>query len=152
MYMSHPSQEVKENELRPGLQYHSLPLKGQSGLEDMRGTFVEHFTNSAGYPMVRFRPAFVRMKKEGFKEYPLSNPDGFISRVWLPPMQPMRRFYKMSKFTPAEVAELRRRVRNREKREAQRGLIGSFPEGRKMGSWPVEKLPAVIIGLICNFI
>jgi hypothetical protein len=64
----------------------------------------------------------------------------------------MRKFYKVAKFTPAEVKELKRRVRGRERREAQRGLMGSFPEGRRMGTWPPEKLPAIILGLVASYL
>ena len=127
-------------------------MRGNSGLEEMRGTFVEYFTNPIGYSMVRFRPAYVRMKGEDFREYPPFNRNGFISRIWTPPMSQMRTFYKVARFTPAEAAELRRRVKGRERREAQRGLMGSFPEGRVVGSWPPEKLPAVILGLIASYL
>ena len=150
MYRPPPSQEVDVHKLIPGTMYRSLPLRGNTGLEEMRGIFVEYFTNSIGYSMVRFRPAYVRMGHGDFHEYPPFNREGFISRVWTPPISQMRNFYKVSKFTAAEVGEIRRRVRARERREAQRGLMGSFPEGRIVGSWPREKLPAVILGLIAK--
>jgi hypothetical protein len=147
----HPSREVKPEALIPGTEYWSFPEPGLSGVNEMRGTFVEHFTNQVGYPMVRFRPAYVKMNRESFREYSPFNQFGFISRIFLEPIPPMRRYYKVARFTPAEVEELRQRVKNRERREAQRALMGSFP-GRKMGSWPVEKLPAVILGLIAQWL
>lgn len=152
MQHPHPSQEVNVYSLIPGTLYRSLPVRGNTGLEEMRGTFVEYYTNQSGYSMVRFRPAYVRMIGEDFREYPPFNRDGFISRIWPHPMSQMRKFYKLSRFTPAEVKELKRRVRGRERREAQRGLMGSFPEGRRMGTWPPEKLPAIILGLVASYL
>jgi hypothetical protein len=153
MHPPHPSQEVNETKLIPGRIYRSLPIERFAlSLEEMRGTFIEYYFNTAGYKMVRFRPAYVRIGREGFKEYPPFNPNGFISRIWQPPLPQMRKYYKVSKFTPDEVKELKRRVRGRERREAQRGLMGSFPEGRRMGTWPPEKLPAVILGLVASYL
>lgn len=168
MQRPHPSKEVQATDLIPGQQYWSIPLpQHATSLDEMRGTFVEYYTNSVGLPMVRFRPAYIRTAggmrpygpgvrdqvpepshryDEGFY------PNGFVSRLWQPPIQEMRRYYKLTRFTPAEIKELKRRVRARERREAQRGLMGSFPAGRRMGTWPPEKLPAVILGLIAAYL
>ena len=165
MQRPHPSQEVDCFSLIPGLLYWSLPLPHHANsLDEMRGTFVGYYTNSVGIEMVRFRPAYIRTHTGHMREYgrfeiaePTAvgnqeafNPNGFVSRVWRPPIQQMRKYYKIARFTPAELTELRRRVKARERREAQRGLMGSFPEGRVMGSWPREKLPAVVLGLIAK--
>lgn len=165
MQRPHTSQEVLATDLIPGLLYWSIPLpQHANSLDEMRGTFVEYFRNNAGIEMARFRPAYIRTETGGMRPYgpgripepsavgnqEAFNPNGFVSRVWPPHIQQMRRYYKMARFTPAEVAELRRRVKGRERREAQRGLMGSFPEGRIMGTWPPEKLPAVILGLIAK--
>lgn len=150
MKWPHPSLEVHYSSLIPGQQYWSYPVPGNDGLDIMRGTFIEYYVNISGYDMVRFRPAYVKIKSGGMREYGPFNPNGFTSRIWPYGTFQMRRYYKLARFTPAEVSELRRRVKARERREAQRGLMGSFPEGRVMGSWPREKLPAVIIGLIAK--
>ncbi len=166
MQRPHPSQEVHPTQLTPGLQYWSIPLpQHANSLDEMRGTFVEYYTNNAGFTMVRFRPAYIRTQTGGMRQYgperiPVPSqghqegfyPNGFTSRLWQPPIQEMRKYYKLAKFTPAEVKELKRRVRGRERREAQRGLMGSFPEGRRMGTWPPEKLPAVILGLVASYL
>ena len=166
--MQRPHQEVRAADLIPGQQYWSIPLPQYvNSLDEMRGTFVEYYTNDVGLPMVRFRPAYIRVAGgmraygPGVREVPgpsaVGNqerfyPNGFVSRLWQPPIQDMRRYYKLARFTPAEIKELKRRVRARERREAQRGLMGSFPEGRVMGTWPPEKLPAVILGLIAAYL
>ena len=174
MQRPHPSKEVRATDLIPGQQYWSIPLPQHTSLDEMRGTFIEYYTNSVGIPMVRFRPAYIRVAAGGMQPYgpgvraqvpevpevpePSHGnderfyPNGFVSRLWQPPVQEMRRYYKLARFTPAEIKELKRRVRARERREAQRGLMGSFPVGRRMGTWPLEKLPAVILGLIAAYL
>ena len=144
--------EVDPNTLVPGEKYHSVPIRANSGLDEIRGTFVEYYTNVSGYKMSRFRPTMRRSDTGEMVEYPPSNPAGFICRIFTGNITQMRRFYSVARFTESEVRELRHRVQSRLRREAQRGFIGSFPEGRVMGTWPVEKLPAVIIGLIAQFI
>lgn len=144
--------EVDPHMLVPGEKYHSVPIYPNSILEEIRGTFVEYYTNGAGYKMCRFRPVMRRNSAGEMVKYPPCNEAGFISRIFTGHLTQMRRFYSVARFTEPEVRELRHRVQSRLRREAQRGFIGSFPEGRIMGTWPVEKLPAVIIGLIAQFI
>jgi hypothetical protein len=144
--------EVDPHNLIPGLKYHSVPIRPNSALEEIRGTFIEYYTNYAGYKMSRFRPAMRRNETGEMVEYPPCNPAGFICRIFTGNITQMRRFYSVARFTESEVRELRRKVQARARREAQRGFIGSFPEGRVMGTWPVEKLPAIIIGLIAQYV
>lgn len=167
MQRPHPSQEVQATQLIPGLLYWSIPLpQHANALDEMRGTFIEYYTNAAGYIMVRFRPAYIRTQTGGMRQYgperihppyAVGNQEGFYSngftsRLWQPPVLQMRKYYKLARFTPAEVKEIRQQVKARERREAQRGLMGSFPEGRRMGTWPPEKLPAVILGIIASYL
>jgi hypothetical protein len=167
--MQHPHQEVRAAQLIPGYKYWSVPLpQHATSLDEMRGTFLEYYTNDVGIPMIRFRPAYIRKESGEMRAYgpgvrdriptpsqedqEVFYPNGFVSRLWQPPIRDMRRYYKLARFTPAEVKELKRRVQARERREAQRGLMGSFPEGRRMGTWPPEKLPAVILGLVASYL
>jgi len=144
--------EVDPHTLVPGEKYHSVPTRANSALDEIRGTFVEYYTNGAGYKMCRFRSTMRRNETGEMVEYYPCNQAGFISRIFTGNITQMRRFYSVARFTESEVRELRHRVHARLRREAQRGFIGSFPDGRVMGTWPVEKLPAVIIGLIAQFI
>lgn len=130
-----------------------LPLPQHSrALQDERGTFESYYTNRVGYLMARFNPCIQRNCKGEMVESPPPFIHGGSHRIFTGGISQMRTFYLLNRFTESEVREIQRKVHARARREAQRGFIGSFPEGRVMGTWPVEKLPAVIIGLIAQYV
>jgi len=126
--MAHPINAVRSTELIPGQIYY-----GFSSNDNIRATFTEYWRNGAGYLMARFHngaynmPALrISTKIQEIGEFP----DGSSFRIWEGDPNIGFRFYKACRFTPKEKAEIKMRLVLRSRRQYERGLTGTTPDGK----------------------
>lgn len=121
--MQHPiGEEISIRELVPGEKYYAF-----STISQFRGVFTEYWTNIVNYPMVRFHYVVYNDIK-GYSSYigsPEEYPLGSYWRIWDGPRPQSYKYYKVSRFTAKETAELKARCILRERRQIERGLTGS---------------------------
>ena len=126
--MAHPINAVRSTELIPGEIYY-----GFSGNDNIRASFTEYWRNGAGYLMARFHNGAYNMPALGISTIIRKMgefPDGSSFRIWEGQPNIGFRFYKACRFTPKEKAELKTRLRLRQRRQYERGLTGSTPDGK----------------------
>jgi hypothetical protein len=124
--------EVSIWNLIPGVEYYAFSQEiCRTNKSSFRGVFTEYYVNDGGYNMLRFHYTY-------FKEYsgrvsyigsPEKCPWGSYWRIFDERDRQSYRYYKVSRFTEKEKKELQGRVVLRERRQYERGLTGSTPNG-----------------------
>ena len=135
--MAHPINAVRSIELIPGEIYYGFSNSAYEGGHNsyLRATFTEYWTNGAGYLMARFHSGSYNMPSLGIST-PIQErgdfPNGSSFRIWDDNAGPSiaYMFYKACRFTSKEKAELKTRLRLRQRRQYERGLTGSTPDGK----------------------
>ena len=126
--MQHPvGKEINILDLVPGEKYYAFATSIATTIPKyFRGVFTEYWYNSVNYKMLRFHNAF-ESYGDGYTSYigsPENYPLGLYYRIWETQPQSFT-YYKVSRFTEAEKAELKARCILRERRQIERGLTGS---------------------------
>ena len=118
--------------LVPGRRYYgfSTPRFGPTSSSRFRATFAEYFVNGAGYDMVRFFDT--TETTSGGDVYHADPPHGLFFRIWDPPTTCGQSFtyYNESRFDDAQKKELKARFILRQRRQYERGLTGTRPDGK----------------------
>ena len=131
--MAHPINAVRSTELIPGQIYYGFFNSALDGRPTyIRATFTEYWTNGAGYLMARFHNGSYNMPSLGVSS-PIGAvgdfPDGSSFRLW-DDNTGANNFYKACRFTPKEKAEIKMRLVLRSRRQYERGLTGTTPDGK----------------------
>jgi hypothetical protein len=128
-YMQTPiGPRVPAVKLVPGRRYYAFPLRRFSRHcgENFRGTFTEFFVNEPGYNMIRFHN--VRYTESGHE---VTSATGLYLRIFEPNFEcgDPYAFYEVSRFSDTQKKELDARFILRERRQYERGLTGTRPDG-----------------------
>ena len=127
---------VEIRSLVPGKRYYGFSNSrfGPTSSSRFRATFTEYFVNGAGYDMLRFHDT-TETTTNGVVYHvgsPTETPHGLFFRIWDPPTTCGQSFtyYNESRFDDAQKKELKARVILRERRQYERGLTGTRPDGK----------------------
>jgi len=122
------SPEVDIHALIPGQQYYAISEQKNSYFI---GLFTDYYTNEVGYNMIRFHYTH-QYHENGYMNYidsPEKHPWGSYWRIFENPRSQSYRFYRTVRFTNKEKKELMERRVQYERRNYERGLTGTTPQG-----------------------
>ena len=127
---------VEIRSLIPGKRYYGFSNTrfGPTSSSWFKATFTEYYVNNAGYDMLRFHNTTETMASGDVYHIGsrAEEPYGLHLRIWDPPTTCGQSFtyYNVSRFDDAQKKELKSRFILRERRQYERGLTGTRPDGR----------------------